>query len=186
MVYDQNDLVLIYDWKSSVSQHLIIIAENKSSITLNEVIVEYDQIEDGANQQKLSHRTENIGPREKKVIFSAKVNPDRLQDTKITVKASDGTVFNATLPLSYQRRLCFVTTAAYGSDHHPMVESFRSFRDEVLIHYSSGQKFIDWYDYHGPKLARIIEKKPLLCMISRAMLTPLALIINAIRAVVRI
>lgn len=185
MVYDQNDFVLIYRWKSSDSKNLIIIAENKSSIALNEVTAEYSQIEDGAIQQKLSHRTVNIGPQEKKVIFAETVNPHRLRDIKITVKASDGTVFNATFPPANQKRLCFVTTAAYGSDHHPMVESFRSLRDEVLIHYSAGRKFIDWYDYHGPKFARIIEKRPLLCMISRAMLTPLALIINAIRGVIR-
>ena len=82
-------------------------------------------------------------------------------------------------------RACFVTTAAYGEDHHPMVESFRSLRDDVLVNYKSGRKFIDWYDCNGPSLASIIKQRPLLCTAARAILTPIAKVVNATRSVLK-
>ena len=66
-----------------------------------------------------------------------------------------------------------------------MVESFRSLRDDVLVNYKSGRKFIDWYDCNGPSLASIIKQRPLLCTAARAILTPLAIVVNATRSVIK-
>ncbi|MBF0555170.1 MAG: hypothetical protein HQK96_11545 [Nitrospirae bacterium] len=77
---------------------------------------------------------------------------------------------------------CFVTTAAYDDPHHPIVASFRSLRDEVLVNYKVGQDFIEWYNRNGPRLAATMEQRPQLRAVARAILTPLATIVTAVRA----
>jgi hypothetical protein len=80
---------------------------------------------------------------------------------------------------------CFVTTTAYSDPHHPIVGTFRSLRDEVLVNYKAGRAFIDWYNHNGPRMAATIENRPLLRAAVRVILTPLAATIKEMRAVTR-
>ena len=56
---------------------------------------------------------------------------------------------------------CFVLTACYGNEDDPVVQDFRSFRDNYLTKNKFGRLFIKWYYKHGAKIARHISEKPL-------------------------
>lgn len=53
---------------------------------------------------------------------------------------------------------CFVATAIYGTSIHPDLDTLRYFRDTKLRANVLGQKFIEVYYKHGPKLAEIVLK----------------------------
>lgn len=53
---------------------------------------------------------------------------------------------------------CFIATSVYGNYDHPIVFDLRQFRDNWLDKKKIGKKFIQWYYYHGPKLASWIDK----------------------------
>lgn len=74
--------------------------------------------------------------------------------------------------------LCFVVTAAYGDQNHPIVQTFRIFRDTILTKYSIGKRFIKWYYKIGPILADKISGHKLICYLLRSVLTPLAFFIK--------
>jgi hypothetical protein len=52
---------------------------------------------------------------------------------------------------------CFVATASYMDPAHPDVIFLRNFRDNFLVNYRLGIKFIDWYWTYGPKLAKFVS-----------------------------
>lgn len=80
---------------------------------------------------------------------------------------------------------CFVATAAYGDPNHPMVQTFRMFRDTVLIDHSLGEKFIKWYYRNGPIFAEKISGHTLTCFLVRSFLTPVSLFIKLLFAITR-
>lgn len=49
---------------------------------------------------------------------------------------------------------CFVATAAYGDPGHPDVVALRAFRDNHLVRYAAGRRFIRFYWVVGPRMAR--------------------------------
>lgn len=51
---------------------------------------------------------------------------------------------------------CFIATAVYDSKHHPDVETFRLFRDQVLLKYTVGKYFVSIYYKVGPDLANLV------------------------------
>jgi hypothetical protein len=53
---------------------------------------------------------------------------------------------------------CFIATACYGNYDAPEVIRFRSFRDEFLEKHYLGRKFITFYYYLSPTIARFLEK----------------------------
>jgi prepilin-type N-terminal cleavage/methylation domain-containing protein len=77
-------------------------------------------------------------------------------------------------PPEYSGKQCFVTTAAWGDPDHPVVEVLRQFRDRVLLHSAVGMAMIRYYYEVGPSLAAAIEDKPLVCLIVRFLLLPVA------------
>ncbi len=188
MAYNPNDFVIIPKpldrWNK---RQAIVVAHNKSSIPINSVEVSYRNIgKDGVTKKKSDRITRNIAPGEKAEILNVPMTTEMvglasLQVTDITVNASDGTVFKTPLPATFRAPSCFVTTAAYGDAGHPMVESFRCLRDEVLINHKAGRSFIDWYNRKGPELAAMIEHRPLLRAVTRMLLTPLAKVVLAFR-----
>ena len=68
---------------------------------------------------------------------------------------------------------CFIATAAYGSPLAPQVETFRKFRDAVLMPSDWGKKFVRFYYKHSPRYAEIIEESPVLRAVARITLWPL-------------
>lgn len=53
---------------------------------------------------------------------------------------------------------CFVLTACYGDEKHPVVQGFREFRDAHLMKTKFGRSFIDFYYKYGPVAAKSVEK----------------------------
>ena len=56
---------------------------------------------------------------------------------------------------------CFVLTACYEDQNHPVVINFRNFRNEKLLTNSLGSALVVLYYKHGPKVAKYISDKPL-------------------------
>ncbi|MCX8021346.1 MAG: tannase/feruloyl esterase family alpha/beta hydrolase [Syntrophorhabdaceae bacterium] len=67
---------------------------------------------------------------------------------------------------------CFIATAAFGSYLHPYVYILRAFRDRYLLTNGMGKSFVNWYYEHSPRLARFIEKHPILRYITVVSLMP--------------
>ncbi len=55
---------------------------------------------------------------------------------------------------------CFIATAVYGSTESPPVQWLREFRDQVLMKYSFGRDFIDWYYHWSPPAAHWLQENP--------------------------
>lgn len=55
--------------------------------------------------------------------------------------------------------VCFIATAAYGSEHEPEVQLLRIFRDTKLRPYKAGRFVIDLYERFSPTLANWVARK---------------------------
>jgi hypothetical protein len=74
---------------------------------------------------------------------------------------------------------CFVATAVYGNENHPVINDLRAFRDNWLDKRSHGRTFISWYYTKGPYLASWIDRSRFLKFIAYAfIIKPLHLIIR--------
>lgn len=67
---------------------------------------------------------------------------------------------------------CFVATAAYGNQFHPMVIILKQFRDEYLATWAGGRAFIRFYYREGPSLASMIQDRPWARTLARGLLLP--------------
>jgi len=54
--------------------------------------------------------------------------------------------------------ICFIATAAYGSQMHPYVKILRDFRDKHLISYKLGREFVNLYYKYSPYVANIVAE----------------------------
>lgn len=63
---------------------------------------------------------------------------------------------------------CFVATAAYRDLWHPDVVFLRSFRDEWLVHRSWGRRFVKFYWWVGPKIAKPVRRNMILGYIAKS------------------
>ena len=77
-------------------------------------------------------------------------------------------------PPEYTGKQCFVTTAAYGDADHPVVIVLRQFRDRFLLPTAPGKALVRFYYEVGPSLAAAIEDRPLVCLLVRLLVTPVA------------
>lgn len=68
--------------------------------------------------------------------------------------------------------ICFVATAAYGSQLHPYVDTLRDFRDRYLVSNTLGRELVRLYYKYSPYVANIIAKHKPLGVIVRINLTP--------------
>jgi hypothetical protein len=75
---------------------------------------------------------------------------------------------------------CFIATAAYGSPLARDVRALGAVRDQYLLTNSLGRVFVSLYYRHGPKLADLISKRPLLKSVVRICLCPLILASKAV------
>lgn len=78
---------------------------------------------------------------------------------------------------------CFITTAAYGSNMAPEVETFRHFRSEFLVKTSFGREFVRLYYEHSPYWADLIKQSEIARAAVRGALWPVLMIVNFIMAV---
>ena len=76
---------------------------------------------------------------------------------------------------------CFVATAAYGSEDHPVVQTLRDFRDRELATRALGRAFIGVYALLGPHCARFIASHPTARRLARhAIVVPVAKLVARI------
>lgn len=68
---------------------------------------------------------------------------------------------------------CFIATVAFGSPDSPYVKILRDFRDEYLIPYGVGRRFVGMYYSMSPAVAFFLEKHPPAPFIVRIALFPL-------------
>mgnify|MGYP001626275770 CR=1 FL=1 len=67
-------------------------------------------------------------------------------------------------------RVCFVATAVYGYGH-PSLETFRRFRDKILLRNIFGKKFVHLYYYViGKPVASLLKKHKLVCKVAKTLL----------------
>jgi hypothetical protein len=69
---------------------------------------------------------------------------------------------------------CFIATAAYMTDVHPDLDTFRNFRDQKLLNHPFGKFLVSIYYQISPSIAAYIEKKPKLRELIRHKLTYIA------------
>lgn len=67
---------------------------------------------------------------------------------------------------------CFISTAAFGSDMAPEVQTFREFRNQFLLSNTLGREFIKFYYQAGPPAAEFISQSEILRGAVRAALYP--------------
>ncbi|MFO7775259.1 MAG: CFI-box-CTERM domain-containing protein, partial [Candidatus Hydrogenedentota bacterium] len=75
-------------------------------------------------------------------------------------------------------RACFVATAAYGSPLEKHLDSFRAFRDGVLLKSAAGTALVETYYSASPPVAEFVAAQPLAAAVVRAVLTPLAWVLS--------
>lgn len=69
---------------------------------------------------------------------------------------------------------CFIATAAYGSPFATHLDTFRSFRDDVLLKTAPGTALVEAYYTMSPAMADTVAKHPALAYVVRVALTPVA------------
>ncbi|PHM07896.1 CFI-box-CTERM domain-containing protein [Nostoc sp. 'Peltigera malacea cyanobiont' DB3992] len=69
---------------------------------------------------------------------------------------------------------CFIATAAYSSTEHPDLDTFRNFRDSVLLSNSFGTFLVALYYKIGPRLAKYVKKNKSIQIMSRNLLSNFA------------
>jgi hypothetical protein len=69
--------------------------------------------------------------------------------------------------LAHNAKICFIATAAYGSQTAPQLDTLRAFRDKVLMKSEAGTWFVETYYYLSPPLADFIADKDALRWIVR-------------------
>ena len=73
---------------------------------------------------------------------------------------------------------CFIATAAYGSDMVKEVLVLREFRDQYLLKYSAGQKFVALYYRYSPPLANYISGHESLRAVIRGIISVVVAVIQ--------
>lgn len=92
-------------------------------------------------------------------------------DAYLTTSASsDAQVYSAVKTNNDKR--CFIATAAFGSPDSPFVKILRDFRDEYLIPYDVGRRFVRTYYNVSPAIAVFLEQHPPAPFIMRVILFP--------------
>ncbi|MEA3364167.1 MAG: CFI-box-CTERM domain-containing protein, partial [Candidatus Hydrogenedentes bacterium] len=95
----------------------------------------------------------------------------RNQTTELSATKLDGFIFR-NLPIL--PRVCFIATAAYGTDSAEELAVLRRFRDEVLLQTTLGTAFVDLYYQASPPFAAEVARHPALAALVRGVLTPTA------------
>jgi hypothetical protein len=95
-----------------------------------------------------------------------------LQDNE-TLTVCDDDTNNCLEGLGGGAVVCFIATAAYGSNLDPHVVALREFRDRYLQTNAPGRAFVRWYYATSPSFAAWIAQHGLAGALTRLALTPL-------------
>lgn len=75
---------------------------------------------------------------------------------------------------------CFVATVAFG-EGAPELEVLRRFRDQALLPCPAGRRFVEAYYRHGPALARVVQQRRWLRVVTRRALSVVVKTVGALR-----
>ena len=75
-------------------------------------------------------------------------------------------------------RPCFIATAAYGTAFESRLDTFRTFRDNVLLKTAAGTALVDFYYRMSPDAASVVAQRPWLALLVRLVLTPVAWVLD--------
>lgn len=70
---------------------------------------------------------------------------------------------------------CFIATAAYATENHPDIDTFRKFRDSILLTNTLGKLLVQIYYQAGPHVAAYVGASPILQKFCRYCLSCLAI-----------
>lgn len=101
------------------------------------------------------------------------VNTDVYLTTSLSVSDTTSDTANPSAIETKKDKRCFIATVAFGSPDSPYVKILRDFRDEYLIPYGVGRKFVGMYYSLSPAIASFLEKHPPAPYIVRIALFPL-------------
>ncbi len=73
---------------------------------------------------------------------------------------------------------CFIATAAYDSYLDSHLITLRHFRDNVLLSFSGGRKFVSLYYTYSPPIATYIRKHAVLRLVIRTTLAPVVFVLE--------
>ena len=108
--------------------------------------------------------------------------PTRAGVFDFTVTVTDDNQNEAIAPLSITIKhagLCFIATAAYGTDTTKEIDILREFRDAVLLPNSLGAEFVSLYYKTSPPVANFISRHEVLRTVVRVgFVDPIAKILN--------
>jgi hypothetical protein len=72
---------------------------------------------------------------------------------------------------------CFIATASFQSEHHPVVEELRAFRDRVLARSRIGRELIRLYYELSPRAAAVVDAHPALRLPALFILSPVEFLV---------
>lgn len=82
--------------------------------------------------------------------------------------------------VSYKDSYCIVATYLYDSPLHSDVLFLRQFRDEVLLTFDTGERFVDWYYENGCILVSFLERHRALSATSKLSLQAVVKVLRRI------
>lgn len=65
---------------------------------------------------------------------------------------------------------CYIATMAYHDINHPKVQVFRMFRDNTLVNYEAGRRFISFYYAYSPSWVKVLKGKKRINYVIRKLL----------------
>lgn len=72
---------------------------------------------------------------------------------------------------------CYIATMAYHDINHPKVQVFRMFRDNTLVNYEVGRRFISFYYEHSPSWVKVLKDKKRINYVIRKLLDGMVYVI---------
>ena len=82
------------------------------------------------------------------------------------------------IAIYYKQKDCFIATAAFGTPFAEEVELLRAYKDLRLSKTFFGAKFISFYYYISPPIAKFISRRNNLRLLVRVALKPIILAVK--------
>lgn len=153
-----------------------LLAESISDLTEEQkTAIRFKAVEEVINIESEARRRSDIGEEARRETQDHITTVHGLGETKRPgVHTIRGTIKTGTGERKITSSTCFVATAAFESSEALPVVQLRCWREDYLAHISLGRKFISFYYKNGPKLAVLLNNKPLLKPLVRQVLRLIA------------